>query len=331
METLRHGYRVRAAVRSERKAEIVRSNPALKDIKSDQLDFVIIPDFLVDGAFDEAVKGVDFILHIASPIPTADLSGDDDLDALMIKPAIQATLGVLRSAQNANTVQRVVVTNSAVGIIPFTVIAGIEKTDTRFGPDHRCEPAPAPYMNNTQVAYTASKVLALKHAEDFMKSEKPSFDLIHIHPSVVLGPDMLVTKSKDLDSGSNAFAMSIVLGRGGEDAFPATITHVNTVALAHVRALDSNVPGNQSFLVSNTGDEGWSVCFDHSLDRFFSSSMRANLIYLPVQRYQRSRPEAFPRSRARGSDPQQWLSPRCRDPVGHQQDRESPWYQAKVV
>lgn len=269
VETLRHGYKVRAAVRSEQKAEIVRSHPILKDIKRDQLQFIIVPDFLVEDAFDAAVKGVKFIIHIASPIPSAEMTGEDDLDALMIEPAIQATLGVLRSAQKANTVQRVVVTNSAVGLIPFTVIAGIEKTDTRFGPEHRCDPVPSPYMNNTQVAYTASKVLALKRAEEFIKSERPSFDVIHIHPSVVLGRDELVTTSKALDSGSNTYALSLVLGRRDENAFPATVTHIDTVASAHVRALDSDVPGNQSFLVSSTGDEGWSVRVKPLLNRFW--------------------------------------------------------------
>lgn len=269
VETLRHGYKVRAAVRSEQKAEIVRSHPILKDIKRDQLQFIIVPDFLVEDAFDAAVKGVKFIIHIASPIPSAEMTGEDDLDALMIEPAIQATLGVLRSAQKANTVQRVVVTNSAVGLIPFTVIAGIEKTDTRFGPEHRCDPVPSPYMNNTQVAYMASKVLALKRAEEFIKSERPSFDVIHIHPSVVLGRDELVTTSKALDSGSNTYALSLVLGRRDENAFPATVTHIDTVASAHVRALESDVPGNQSFLVSSTGDEGWSVRVKPLLNRFW--------------------------------------------------------------
>ena len=149
-------------------------------------------------------------------------------------------------------------TSSSVGLVPYTALAG-GQTDQRFGPEHRCEPIPPPYMNITQVAYTTSKILALKHAEEFVKSENPSFDVIHIHPVVVLGRDELALTTKALDSGSNAYALGPVLGRREEQAFPASVTHVNDVALAHVRALDSNVPGNQSFLLSSTGDEGWTV------------------------------------------------------------------------
>lgn len=260
LATLRHGYRVRAAVRSEQKAETVRSSPTLKDITGDQLEFVVVPDFLIEGAFDEAVKGATFIIHVASPIASPGMSVEkDDLNALMIQPAIQGTLGIFRSAQQANTVRRIVVTSSAAGLIPYAAMVG-EQTDQRYGPGNRCEPALPPYKD-TQDAYCTSKILALKHAEEFIEAEQPSFDAIHIHPVVVLGRDELATTPKALDSGSNAWALGPVLGRREEDALPAAVTHVNDVALAHVRALDcSKVAGNQSFLLSSTGDEGWTVC-----------------------------------------------------------------------
>jgi hypothetical protein len=50
------------------------------------------------------------------------------------------------------------------------------------------------------------------------------------------------------------------LGKHAEGGLPASVVHIKDVALAHVRALDRNIPGNQSFLLSSTGDEGWTVC-----------------------------------------------------------------------
>lgn len=275
---LRHGYRVRAAVRSEKKLETVRSNPTLKDVSEDQLSFVVVPDFLADGAFDDAVKDVKYILHIASPIPRPEITGDDDLDAEFIQPAIQATLGVFRSARKSgNNVQRIVVTSSAAALVPMSVMAG-QNSDEVFGPDSRGEALPSPYMNNTQAAYAASKILALKHAEEFIASEKPSFDAVHIHPTIVLGRDELALTSKDVDSGSNHYGLAPVLGVHNPDAFPVSIIHIEDVALAHIRALDSKVAGNQSFMLSNVGDEGYSVRIPspqyrihHSLPRSFAN------------------------------------------------------------
>lgn len=218
----------------------------------------MISDFLAEGAFDEAVKGVKYILHIASPIPKPEITGEDDLDAEFVQPAIQATLGIFRSARKAGTVQRVVVTSSAAALVPLSAMLGQAQDDV-VGPNSRGEALPSPYMKNTQAAYAASKILALKHGEDFITSEKPGFDAIHIHPVIVLGRDELALTAKDVDSGSNHYGLAPVLGIKNPDAFPVSVTHIDDVALAHIRALDSKVAGNQSFILSNTGEEGYSV------------------------------------------------------------------------
>lgn len=253
---LNQGYKIRAAVRSEKKAEIVRSNPTLKDISEEQLSFVIVPDFLKDGAFDEAVKGVQYILHIASPVPNPDLTGESDLDAELVQPAIKGTSGVIQSAHKYGDVKRIVITSSAAAIVPVSAYGGGDEVWT---PEHRTEPIPSPFFNNVQVAYGTSKTLALKYAEDFVASEKPTFDVIHIHPVIVLGRDELALTAKDVDSGSNSYALSVILGKSQSDPFPCVVTHIDDVAAAHVRSLDPKVAGNQSFLLSSTGNEGYTV------------------------------------------------------------------------
>jgi len=264
---LEKGYKIRAAVRSEEKAEIVRSNPTLKGFDENQLSFAIVPDILPEGAFDSAAQGVRYILHVASPVPAPHITGEDDLETVIVKPAIQGTMGILHSARKAGTVQRVVITSSAAALIPMAAMVGQADKDHIFGPDDRVDPVPAPYENIPQVAYSASKILALQAAEEFAK-QKPGFDVIHIHPSVVLGRDELALKAKDLDKGSNHFALAPVLGENNPAPFPMSICHISDVAEAHVRALDPEIDGNQSFLLSCTGDEGYEV----RLNRFLSST-----------------------------------------------------------
>jgi nucleoside-diphosphate-sugar epimerase len=262
---LEKGYKIRAAVRSEEKAETVRSNPTLKGISEEQLSFVIVPDILVEGAFDEAAAGVKYILHIASPIPGPHLTGDDDLHALVVEPAIKGTMGMFASARKAGTVQRIVVTSSAAALVPMAAMIGQAGEGDVFGPDDRVDALPPPYMNNPQVAYSASKILALQAAEEYIRNEKPGFDAIHIHPSVVLGRDELALTAKDLDKGSNHYALGPVLGEHAPMPFPMVICHIDDVAEAHVRALDPEIKGNQSFLLSCTGEEGYEVCIDRPI------------------------------------------------------------------
>lgn len=72
LDLLQDGYRVRAAVRSGAENQVILNNKALKslDVPFD-LSFVVVPDIQAKGAYDEAVKDVDYVIHIASPVPHA--------------------------------------------------------------------------------------------------------------------------------------------------------------------------------------------------------------------------------------------------------------------
>ncbi len=54
---LQAGYSVRTAVRSQAKAEAILKTPTVKAInQGSRLTFVIVPDILEDGAYNEAVQ-----------------------------------------------------------------------------------------------------------------------------------------------------------------------------------------------------------------------------------------------------------------------------------
>ncbi|KAK4970403.1 hypothetical protein LTR42_008572 [Elasticomyces elasticus] len=247
-----HGYTVRAVVRNDAKAELVRKQPTLK-AKPGQLTFVTIPDFTVPGSFESAVRGVTYIVHVASPIPDS-VGADDDFELSLVKPAVQGTLNVLSAAKKTDTVKRVVITSSVVATVPVPLLLGQQSTEV-FGPEYRGPAIPAPYNNMAIVAYIASKVAALTAAENFVKTEKPDFDVIHIHPSYVEGRDDLTTTVAGFQSGTNKLIVDLVTGTKSADPRTSTAIHVEDVALAHVKALNLSVPGNQSFLLDTGGFE----------------------------------------------------------------------------
>ena len=62
-ELLSRGLRVRGTARSETKAnEMLRSRPQYAGM----LDFAYVQDLTVPSGFDEAVRGVDAIVHVAN-------------------------------------------------------------------------------------------------------------------------------------------------------------------------------------------------------------------------------------------------------------------------
>lgn len=60
-QLLSKGYRVRGTLRSASKAAAFQSKYG-KDVETR-----VVPDIAVEGSFDSALDGVDFVIHSASP------------------------------------------------------------------------------------------------------------------------------------------------------------------------------------------------------------------------------------------------------------------------
>src|SRR5882672_9219267 len=95
-ELLERGYDVRTTVRSLDKEKTVRDAVATVTDPGERLSFAVA-DLTRDEGWDAAVAGVDYVLHVASPL------GDEstrDPEALMV-PARDGALRVLRAATAA--------------------------------------------------------------------------------------------------------------------------------------------------------------------------------------------------------------------------------------
>jgi uncharacterized protein YbjT (DUF2867 family) len=64
---LQAGYKVRAVVRREAAANQIRSARSIL-LHLSSLEIVLIEDLLKNGAFDDAVVGMDAVIHVASPL-----------------------------------------------------------------------------------------------------------------------------------------------------------------------------------------------------------------------------------------------------------------------
>lgn len=233
LAALKKGYRVRAAVRSDAKAEQIKAAPSTKPYLS-QLDFVIVKDITQDGAFDQAVKGIDAVLHVASPIPSANVK---DFEEDLIRPAVHGTTSILYSALKEKSIRRVVITSS--------IAAVFDGSDQLFTPDKRLPEFRKPY-DTMMDAYRASKIAAHNTVDRFIEEKKPHFSIINIMPGYVIGKNELATTPEEIDGGSNAAMLTPILGRQGPPTM-LCVVHVDDVAFLHVASLDPKVEGNRNF------------------------------------------------------------------------------------
>ncbi|KAH8901157.1 NAD(P)-binding protein [Thozetella sp. PMI_491] len=256
IDLLKNGYRVRAAVRSQAKIDKVLAAPSIAALKlpATQLMFVIVPDMIAPGAYDEAVQGVDFIIHAAAPVHSKDEKSDtpkEELERLFVTTCVTGNLAILKAAnEKTKTVRRIVITSSTVAIAPVEVyLSDTKEREVSRGPESRVAAPPPPY-NSELEAYCVSKAAALNASEEFMRDSAPTFDLISIMPSLIFGADELATSTSDLRTGSTQALISTLLtGKEGLRGVSNAIL-CSDVARAHVKALDEKVKGNQSFILS---------------------------------------------------------------------------------
>src|SRR2546430_9330208 len=110
---LERGYRVRTTVRSVANSAKVAPLTALQGRFPGRLE-LFEADLLVEGAFDEAMKGCEVVFHVASPFFMPEKIKDGQRD--MVEPALVGTRNVVGSVERTPSVRRLVFT-STVGAI----------------------------------------------------------------------------------------------------------------------------------------------------------------------------------------------------------------------
>eukprot|EP01098_Paradermamoeba_levis_P003527 TRINITY_DN1591_c0_g1_i5.p1 TRINITY_DN1591_c0_g1~~TRINITY_DN1591_c0_g1_i5.p1 ORF type:complete len:325 (+),score=100.33 TRINITY_DN1591_c0_g1_i5:270-1244(+) len=209
-------YKVRGTVRSVNDANKVSH---LQQLFPDLELFEA--DLLKEGSFDKACEGCEIVFHTASPFQLQ--VGDPQKD--LVDPALKGTLNVLRSAEKAGTVRRVIVTSSVAAIAstkkPEEYVFSEEDWNNDSSVDH--EP------------YRYSKTVAEKAAEEFAVGKK--FDVVRICPSFVVGPPL----SKRTDGTSVGLIRDFLEGKfyekGTNPSCFGTID-VRDIAAAHIAAAE---------------------------------------------------------------------------------------------
>ncbi|KAK1833421.1 hypothetical protein QBC39DRAFT_346020 [Podospora conica] len=185
---LKAGYSVRGTVRSESSTKALAA--ALPQY-ADKLQFAIVPDIVAEGAFDEAVKGVDAVAHLASPVATH----FDDPEPVL-RDAIVGTLRALESANKEPSVKSFVLMSSIASV---ATPREDDYTYTEADWNTFAENAVKEMGKETPgfVIYAASKVAGERALWKFRDEHKPKFTVTAINPCYVTGPPLLIPESAD--------------------------------------------------------------------------------------------------------------------------------------
>ncbi len=232
LQLLAKGYSVRGTLRSMKRAEEVRGVLAKHDARAKDIEFVEA-DLGADAGWAEAVKGCDFVQHVASPFPA--VHPKDEME--LIRPARDGALRVLKAAKAAG-VKRVVMTSSMAAIA--------------YGHgDDRAEVSDETMWSNPEgpdnTPYTKSKTIAERAAWDYVNGEGKGLELATINPTGILGPALSADVSTSLE-------IPIRLLNGKTPGLPRigfSFVDVRDVAECHVKAMELPEATGQRFLATH--------------------------------------------------------------------------------
>jgi nucleoside-diphosphate-sugar epimerase len=229
LQLLAAGHEVRTTVRSLKREAEVREMLKIGGAEpGDRLTFAIA-DLVKDAGWPEAVTGCEYVLHVASPFPQNLPKFEEEL----VKPAVQGTLRVLRTARDAR-VGRVVLTSS------FAAIGyGQKPRDKPFDETDWTDPD-----GEDVRPYIKSKTLAERAAWNFMAEEGGNLELAVVNPVAVLGPVL----GRDYSTSIMIVQRLMAGGMPGVPRLSFGIVDVRDVADLHIRAMTDPAARGERFL-----------------------------------------------------------------------------------
>jgi nucleoside-diphosphate-sugar epimerase len=217
LQLLNAGYTVRGSVRNLGKADKVRNTLAGAGADTSRLEFVAL-DLLSDKGWAEAMDGVRYLQHTASPFILETPKDPEDL----IRPAVDGTRRAVEAAL-ASKVERIVLTSS---------IAAIQYGHDNY--DRLLTEADWTNVNSPHTpAYPKSKALAEREAWRLVDAAGRHDDLSVINPGGIFGPLL------DEDPGTSSMMVRRLLD-GKLPALPRlymSSVDVRDVAALHVDAM----------------------------------------------------------------------------------------------
>jgi dihydroflavonol-4-reductase len=221
-QLLDKGHTVHAAVRDPAKTDKLQYLDAIAEASPGSIHY-FKADLTTPGSYAEGMAGCELVIHTASPFTLAVADPQKDL----VDPAVDGTANVLTSANETDSVKRVVLTSSCAAIYG-------DNADIASMPEKKLTEA----VWNTSSSlkhnpYSLSKTLAEKKAWEIAEAHE-RWDLVTINPSFILGPGI------NPNLTGESYSTIIQFGDGtmaaGVPDFRIGVVDVRDVAAAHVLA-----------------------------------------------------------------------------------------------
>ncbi|RDX50525.1 NAD dependent epimerase/dehydratase [Lentinus brumalis] len=250
-ELLAQGFSVRGTVRSAEKATSIQKVFAAY---ADRFEFAVVEDITLPGAFDDAVKGVDAIAHLASPVRVTATDPEE-----LIRPALGGTTSVLRSASApGSSVKRIVYVSSLAAVVDSRRPKPIVYTEADWNETEPAEVKEKGSEASPAAMYRTSKTLAEQAAWDMYREGREKgtigWDLVTLCPPWTFGPTLGATTPEDLNVSIGTWYANCI--KEDHDFTPWSMgpswVDVRDFATATFLSLTKPEAGGERFIISRS-------------------------------------------------------------------------------
>ena len=222
---LQKNYSVVTSVKDKSKITLVKKCLKENNVDISKIEFYVL-DLLDDQGWEEALKGCECVLHMASPV----IPGNVDMD-LLVKPAVEGMNRCLNAAIK-NKAKKFILTSS------YAAIYGNSKnklSDNDWTDLNRKDLMP----------YEISKTKSELGMWEKVKNAEYQIDACSINPVLVLGPSI-----SGVISMSNKQVLNRILRLPFIPKISLPIVGVRDVANAHLMAMENKNSNGKRFLIS---------------------------------------------------------------------------------
>ncbi|KAH7139636.1 hypothetical protein B0J13DRAFT_504888 [Dactylonectria estremocensis] len=247
-QLLERGYKVRGTVRNAEQASWLVDDVFKTYASQGLLELVAVPDLGATGAFDDAIKGVSAVAHVAT------ISSFDPDPNNVIPQTIAGIVSILEAAMKEPLVKSIVYTSSqmaATGPFPGNDTRVERDTWNDFAVEAAL--APPPYEpSRGPMTYAASKVLAEKEVWKFVEERSPHFSVNVVSPSAIIGAPLHKKHTESVSWVGRPFNGN----KEAMDPMPALFfVDVKDIALLHIACmLDPEVKNQRLHAWGHSGN-----------------------------------------------------------------------------
>ncbi|KAH7346942.1 hypothetical protein BKA66DRAFT_576583 [Pyrenochaeta sp. MPI-SDFR-AT-0127] len=281
---LQSGYRVRCIVRREDAIATIKSGPSVQHYL-DRIDFAIVPDNTIPGAFVNALTNAKYVVHIAGAWPLPHLHPDNDI----YYPFMNSMKSLLQDAEASKTIRRIVFTQAGAGLVNSedgdTLGNRMDQVLDEHVQVNQASLTYRPPLKSPHQAYCASKSQCMEYLNDLRLSKSTPFSIVQIIPGTVIGPSEFATTASQALAHMDRQTKALIFDEM-KPRYAFGFVHVQDCARVHIGALDEeNVKSEDLppwFVAAATVEKGvdgpklWNDAAD-SIEREFRTELEQGL------------------------------------------------------